>query len=67
MAHHKFKLGQTVHYAPNKLQMGAPPGAYKITRLLPAQGSDQQYRIKHANEACERIAQESQLYQPAAA
>jgi len=61
MQRHKFKVGQSVQYAPDKLQTAAPPGQYKITRLLPSAGRDQQYRIKNASEPYERIAQESQL------
>lgn len=61
MPHHKFKLGQSVQFAPHKLQTSAPVGAYKVTRLLPSTGRDQQYRIKNASEPYERIAQESQL------
>lgn len=61
MAHHKFKLGQSVQYVPDKLQAKTPAGAYKITRLLPSAGRAQQYRIKNALEPYERIAQESQL------
>lgn len=61
MARHKFKLGQSVQYAPEKLQAAAPAGQFKITGLLPAAGRDQQYRIKNASEPYERIAQESQL------
>ena len=61
MSHHKFKLGQSVQYVPDKLQATTPAGAYKITRLLPSTGRDQQYRIKNALEPYERIAQESQL------
>lgn len=61
MSHHKFKLGQSVQYVPDKLQAATPSGQYKITRLLPSAGRDQQYRIKNALEPYERIAQESQL------
>jgi hypothetical protein len=61
MPRHKFKLGQSVEYLPNKLQMRASSGYYKITRLLPVEGRNQQYRIKSGSEPYERIAQESQL------
>lgn len=61
MSHHKFKLGQSVQYATNKLQAVTPSGGFKITRLLPSGGHDQQYRIKNASEPYERVAQESQL------
>lgn len=61
MPRHKFKLGQSVEYLPNKLQMRPSSGSYKITRLLPIEGRDHQYRIKNGSEPYERIAQESQL------
>lgn len=61
MPRHKYKLGQSVLFVPDKLQPTSPSGSYKITRLLPASGRDQQYRIKNALEPYERIAQESQL------
>ena len=61
MANHKFKIGQTVEYLPDKIQIRPPAGSFRIVRLLPALGQDNQYRIKNASEAYERIAQESQL------
>lgn len=61
MPHHKFKLGQSVQFVPDKLQTAAPSGLYKVTRLLPAAGRDHQYRIKNAMEPYERIARQSQL------
>lgn len=63
MSHHKFKLGQSVQYVTSKLQAETSPGGFKITRLLPSAGHDQQYRIKNASEPYERVAQESQLIQ----
>lgn len=61
MAHHKFKVGQLVIYSPGKRQELAPPGDYKVTRLLPIEAGDFQYRIKNALEPYERSAGESQL------
>jgi hypothetical protein len=61
MTPHKFRLGQSVQYMPDKLQVRTPLGAFKITRLLPPGSGDRQYRIKNAAEPYERIAQESQL------
>jgi hypothetical protein len=58
---HKFKLGQSVQFAPDKLQAAPTSGVYEITRLLPSAGRDLQYRIKNALEPYERMAQESQL------
>ena len=61
MPHHKFKLGELVEFMPDKLQRNALSGSYKITRLLPLEGSDHQYRIKNILEPYERMAKESQL------
>jgi hypothetical protein len=36
-------------------------GVYKVTQLLPPEGDDYQYRIKYADESCERVVKESQL------
>lgn len=63
MAQHKFKIGQPVDFMPDKLQTSAPSGEYKITRLLPAEGRDRNYRIKNSAEPFERTARESQLTQ----
>jgi hypothetical protein len=40
MAQHKFKIGQTVHLVPNRLERHVPPGAYTVQRLLPVEGRD---------------------------
>lgn len=61
MSSHKFKVGQTVDYSPGRLGMPVLSREYKIVRLLPAEGGDNQYRIKSAAETFERIAKESQL------
>ena len=61
MAIHKYRIGQLVLYMPGKLQQSVPAGDFKITRLLPADGAELQYRIKSAAEPFERIARESQL------
>ena len=62
MATHRFRIGQIVNYRPASRGQDAPRGAYEVTGRLP-QGDDGQfeYRIKHAGEAYERIAKESEL------
>jgi hypothetical protein len=57
---HKFKVGQIVNYTPH-IGTSVADGVYTITRLLPPQGGDFQYRIKSADEPYERVAMESQL------
>ena len=58
---HKFQVGQTVFYTSSPISRPGASGSYKVVRLLPSDGEDNQYRIKHAGEAFERVAKESQL------
>jgi hypothetical protein len=58
---HKFCVGQTVLYTSSPIARPGASGSYKVVRLLPSDGDDYQYRIKHAGEAFERVAKESQL------
>jgi hypothetical protein len=58
---HKFQIGQTVYFTSRPIGQMAANGTYKVVRLLPSDGEEQQYRIKSAEEAFERVAKESQL------
>jgi hypothetical protein len=58
---HKFRVGQTVFYTSSPITRPGASGSYKVVRLLPSDGEDYQYRIKHSGEAFERVAKESQL------
>lgn len=58
---HKFRVGQTVLYTSSPISRPGASGSYRVVRLLPSDGDDYQYRIKHAGEAFERVAKESQL------
>jgi hypothetical protein len=58
---HKFHVGQTVFYTSSPISRPGASGSYRVVRLLPSDGEDYQYRIKHAMEAFERVAKESQL------
>jgi hypothetical protein len=59
--HHRFKVGQSVHYSSNVMHRFATRGSFKIVQLLPPEGDERQYRIKSASEPHERVAKESQL------
>ncbi|MGH6674391.1 MAG: hypothetical protein ACRECV_20790 [Xanthobacteraceae bacterium] len=61
MRAHKFHVGQTVFYTSSPISRPGASGTYKVVRLLPSEGDDHQYRIKHSGEAFERVAKESQL------
>lgn len=61
MTKHKFSLGQTVRFSHNGYLSVGGRDDFKITRLLPVEGSEFEYRIKSAGEPFERVARESQL------
>ena len=59
---HKFSIGQLVQFNPDRGErMTAPSGPYEVTRQLPHNGQEYEYRIKSAREEHERTARESQL------
>jgi hypothetical protein len=53
---HKFSIGQNVRYTAGPFGRFGASGSFKIVKLLPPEGDEQQYRIKSA-----RVAKESQL------
>ena len=57
---HKFYLGQTVVYYPDKGTWAAR-GAYVVTAKLPERNGEFEYRIGSAIEEHERLARESEL------
>ena len=61
LAAHRYKVGQTVRYTSSAMRRFGANNSYKIVRLLPPEGDHQQYRIKSASEAHERIAKENEL------
>ena len=61
MSSHKYKVGQAVDFAPSRQSMPASAREYKIIRLMPAEGTENIYRIKCAIEPFERIAREREL------
>jgi hypothetical protein len=58
---HKFRVGDNVHIIAGLLGRGDAGGTYKVVRVLPTEGDEQQYRIKSPNEPHERVAKQSQL------
>lgn len=60
MPSHKFKIGETVMVRP-ALNRNVPGGAYQVTKQLPHNGREFEYRIKGASEEHERVARESEL------
>jgi hypothetical protein len=58
---HKFAIGQNVRYTAGPFSRSGASGSFKVVKLLPSEGDEQQYRIKSVGEAFERVAKESQL------
>jgi hypothetical protein len=59
---HKFTVGQLVQFHPDRKDQGsAARGPYEVTKRLPHNGREYEYRIKSQYEEHERIAMESQL------
>jgi hypothetical protein len=57
MSEHRFQIGQTVVVS----AYGAPPGPYSITRLLPADQGEPNYRGKSLVDAHERAISENAI------
>ena len=60
MAAHKFGVGEIVMVRP-AIPRNMPGGAYEVTKQLPHNGREFEYRIKSANEEHERVAGENEL------
>jgi hypothetical protein len=60
MAAHKFGIGETVMVRP-AISRNIPGGAYEVTKQLPHNDREFEYRIKRANEDHERVGGESEL------
>jgi hypothetical protein len=64
MAGHKFAVGQTVRFSPDRFdrhQLGPAQGRFKVVRLLPETASVLQYRVKSQVDGHERVVREDQL------
>ncbi len=57
----KFTIGQNVRFLPPTFLRNRHQDGYTVTRVLPSEGGERQYRIRNAAEAHERVAQESHL------
>jgi hypothetical protein len=61
MAPHRFAVGERVEFSPGRLDGNVPRGVYTVTRLLPSETLDLQYRVKNLRDSHERVVRESQL------
>jgi len=59
---HKFSVGQIVQFHPDRDERTtAPHGAYEVTKQLPHNGREYEYRIKSAHEEHQRTAREKSV------
>jgi hypothetical protein len=61
MSAHRFAIGQRVEITSGRNDGAAPAGLYTVTRLLPNDGQDREYRVKNAHDGHERVVRESQV------
>ncbi len=61
MQTHKFAIGQKLSFSPGRFEHERTPSLFEVTRLLPAEGTDLQYRVKNMSSGQERVVRESQL------
>jgi hypothetical protein len=62
MTTYRYAIGDPVRFTPARFdRSSAPPGGYRVTRLMPEERGEPQYRIKSEGDAHERTAAESQL------
>jgi len=58
---HGFSVGQSVVLFPGRYDGNVPHGTYTVLRLLPNDGADREYRVRHQSDGHERVVRESQL------
>jgi len=58
---HKFTVGQSVRFSPDRVQASTSRGGFKIVRLLPETANVLQYRVKNQIDGHERVVREDQL------
>jgi hypothetical protein len=61
MSSHKYTVGQTVRFSPDRQQAATVRGQFKVVRLLPEAASVLQYRVKSQVDGHERVVREDQL------
>ena len=61
MAAHKFDIGESVRFSPDRNQLRPSERRFKIVRCLPETANVLQYRIKSQIDGHERVVREDQL------
>ncbi len=58
---HRFAVGQSIEFAPGRLDATATRGAYTVVRLHPDEPGDREYRVRNAHDGHERVVRESRI------
>jgi hypothetical protein len=58
---HRFAVGQSIEFMPDRFDATATRGTYTVVRLHPNDGSDREYRVKNIRDGHERVVRESQI------
>ena len=61
MAQHKYSVGQSVRFSPDRNTDVSARGFYTIVRALPESGGIPQYHVKAKTGGQERVIREDQL------
>ena len=61
MSDHKFAVGQSVLFSPDRHQQNTVQRRFKVVRLLPEAANVLQYRVKSQSDGHERVVREDQL------
>lgn len=64
MTNHKYRVGQALAFDAGPAVHAQVPGLYEVTRLMPTDGAELQYRVRGQAGGPERVVRESQLRHP---
>ncbi|UFN49899.1 hypothetical protein LPC08_04445 [Roseomonas sp. OT10] len=58
---HRFQIGENVEIVANALTARHAPGQYTVVRLMPNDGADREYRVRHNHDGHERVVRQSEI------
>jgi len=61
MALHRFQIGDAIELVPQHFTPRDANGSYTVTRLLPNDSPDREYRVKSGRDGHERVVRESEM------
>ena len=58
---HRYRIGEDIELIPRSFTPRDAGGQYTVTRLLPNDSSDREYRVKSGRDGHERVVRESEM------